>query len=167
MSAAVAGVDASATLKCSKPINNLPFYRVEKAVLRHLQAWMTEGKLPPSAPPLTTAVNGSFVRDGVGNALGGVRLPEVAAPLNAYGISNGSKVFAGGNLLSAFGCAFAGSSTPLTPAQLAKLYTSQADFLTRYQAASEAAVAAGYLLPEDAAKGLAEAQARAGSLALP
>jgi hypothetical protein len=167
MNAAVPGVDASTVLKCSKPFNNLPFYRVEKAVLRHLQAWMIEGQEPPHAPPLATNANGSFKRDSLGNALGGVRLPEVEAPLNVYGIANSAKAGAGSNLLGTLGCSFVGSSTPLTPAQISQQYTSRADFLTRYGKAAQAAVAAGYLLPEDAATGLAQATAHASQLPLP
>jgi hypothetical protein len=167
MNAAVPGVDASTVLKCSKPFNNLPFYRAEKAVLRHLQSWMIDGQEPPHAPPLATNANGSFKRDSVGNALGGVRLPEVEAPLNVYGISNSAKAGAGVNLLGTLGCSFVGSSTPLTSDQIKKLYASQADFLARYDQAAQAAVAAGYLLPEDAAVGLATATARAGQLPLP
>ena len=178
MSAAQAA--AGVSLTCAKPMNNLPFYRVEKAVLRHLQAWMTTGAVPPSAPVLSTTVAGTFQRDSVGNALGGVRLPEVEAPTFSYGLSNSPKSgttgttgttssSAGGlaSLLGVMACTFLGSATPLTPAQLAQLYSSQQAYIDRYTRAAQAAVAAGHLLPEDAEVGLREARARALVLGLP
>ncbi|MEY4767145.1 MAG: hypothetical protein RI907_3818 [Pseudomonadota bacterium] len=170
------GSSQGMSLNCAKPFNNLPFYRVEKAVLRHLQAWMTQGKAPPTAPPLATTRSGTFQRDGVGNALGGVRLPEIEAPTEHYALSNSPKSGASSGSASAsglaslvglMGCTFVGAALPLTDAQLGQLYASRADYLSRYQRAAAAAVAAGHLLPEDAAVGVAEAQARALTLVLP
>jgi hypothetical protein len=168
LNAATASAMGMAPISCVKPFNNLPFYRVEKAVLRHMQAWMTEGKAPPSAPTIATNTNGTFQRDSVGNALGGVRLPEIEAPTNNYTLSNGPKSGqASGGILGLMACTFLGGSTPLTDAQLKSLYSSRDDYMSRYSAAAQAAVAAGYLLPEDAATGLAEAQARAQAMPLP
>ncbi|MFT3859261.1 MAG: alpha/beta hydrolase domain-containing protein [Aquabacterium sp.] len=168
MNAAIAGAAGESPLSCSKPFNNLPFYRVEKAVLRHLQAWMTEGKAPPSAPPITTSAQGTFVRDGVGNALGGVRLPEVEAPTFTYALSNSAKPgSATGNILTTLGCVFVGSAIPLTDAQLQGLYTSRDDYVARYGAAADAAVKAGHLLPDDAQQGLMQALSRAKLMPLP
>lgn len=169
VSAIAGGADVSSQLSCNKPINNLPFYRVEKAVLRHLQAWMTEGKAPPVAKPIATNINGTFQRDSVGNALGGVRLPEIEAPLDQYALTNGSKPGSAfpANILSTFACMFMGATAPLSAEQIQALYRSRQDYLARYEAASQAAVRAGYLLPEDAAKGLAQARARAQGLPLP
>src|SRR5262249_1923037 len=39
---------------------------------------------PPHAPRITTDAAGTVLRDGLGNALGGVRMPEFAFPTNSY-----------------------------------------------------------------------------------
>lgn len=167
MNSALAGAAGLPALTCGKPFNNLPFYRVEKAVLRHLQAWMTQGKAPPSAPVITTLRNGSFERDDLGHALGGVRLPEMDAPLGVYGTSNTTKGSTSNSLVNLAGCSFVGSYTPLSSTQVQQRYASRSDFLNRYTQAAQKAVAAGYLLPEDAAQGINEAQKKALGLPLP
>ncbi|MGB0121166.1 MAG: alpha/beta hydrolase domain-containing protein, partial [Solirubrobacterales bacterium] len=54
----------------------------------------------------------------------------------------------GGSLFSAF-CGLLGSSTPFTQEQLSGLYTDFADYLGKYDAAADAMLPDGFILPED------------------
>lgn len=141
---------------CEKPANRMPFYRVQNAVYGHLVKWMTQGTLPPTAPRITrSSLLNRIQRDSYGNALGGLRLPEIDVPVATYGIDNsttGSTEF-----LDLFACATSGSHTPFTTTRLSTLYPTRADYYNKYKAAADRALAAGYLLPADHAKALQEA----------
>ena len=54
-------------------------------------------------------------------------------------------------------CALFGSTKPFDAATLARLYPTEADYLSKFTTATDAAIAKGYLLPVDRAQILAEA----------
>ncbi|MGY4827783.1 alpha/beta hydrolase domain-containing protein [Sphaerotilaceae bacterium SBD11-9] len=143
---------------CEKPANRMPFHRAQKAVYSHLVKWATVGTLPPTAPRITRSVLlGRIQRDSYGNALGGLRLPEIDVPIATYGIDNsttGSLEF-----LDLFACTTSGSNDPFTATRLGSLYPTHADYYAKYKAAADKALAAGYLLPADYATALQEANA--------
>lgn len=143
---------------CEKPANRMPFFRVQNAVYSHLVRWSVNGVLPPTAPRITrSTLLGRIQRDTYGNALGGLRLPEIDVPIATYGISNsttGSTEF-----LDLFACTTSGSHEPFTATRLGSLYPTHADYYNKYKAAADRALAAGYLLPADHAKALQQANA--------
>jgi hypothetical protein len=144
---------------CEKPANSMPFYRVQNAVYSHLVRWATLGTPPPTAPRIKRSLFGRIQRDTHGNALGGLRLPEIDVPIAKYGISNsttGSTEF-----LDLFACITSGSTEPFSTTKLLGLYPDHATYVNRYKAAADAALAAGYLLPADHAKALSQADAAA------
>ncbi len=145
---------------CEKPANRMPFFRVQNAVYSHLVKWATVGTLPPTAPRITRSSFLSRIqRDTYGNALGGLRLPEIDVPIATYGIDNattGSTAF-----LDIFACSTSGSTDPFTASRLGSLYPTHADYYNKYKAAADRALAAGYLLPADHAKALQQANAAA------
>lgn len=144
---------------CEKPANAMTFYRAQNAVYSHLVRWSTQGVLPPVAPRIKRSLLGRIQRDTHGNALGGLRLPEINVPFATYGIDNsttGSRDF-----LDLFACATSGSTTAFTATKLQSLYATRADYYAKYKAAADAALAAGYLLPADHAKALQEASVAA------
>ncbi len=142
---------------CQKPANRMPFYRVQNAVYSHMVKWLKQGTPPPTAPRITRSLLGRIQRDSYGNALGGLRLPEIDVPIATYGIDNsttGSFEF-----LDLFACVTSGSTDPFTATRLLLLYPTHADYYNKYKAAADRALAAGYLLPADHAKALQEASA--------
>jgi hypothetical protein len=152
-------VSTRAPASCEKPANRMPFFRVQNAVYSLLVKWATQGTLPPTAPRIKRSLLGRIQRDTHGNALGGLRLPEIDVPVATYGISNsttGSLAF-----LDLFACLTCGSTTPFTASKLLSLYPTRADYYNKYKAAADQALAAGYLLPADHAKALQEAAAAA------
>lgn len=141
---------------CVRKHNAMPFYRAENAAWHALKRWTTEGIAPPVAPRIKRDLFGFIRRDADGNAQGGLRLPEIDVPVAKYGISN----FTSGSLafLDLFACVAGGSTEPFSAAKLAQRYPTHADYVARYKAAADAALAAGYLRPADHAKAIQQAQ---------
>jgi hypothetical protein len=136
---------------CARPVNNGPLHLVAKAAIRHVDAWVRDGTAPPAAPPLETAgTPATFAVDANGNVLGGVRTPHVDAPVD---VLSGLPADATSVI-----CLLFGTTTPLPAERLAELYASREDYLARFTAATDAAIAAGFILPEDRDAALAEAQ---------
>ncbi|WP_435747519.1 alpha/beta hydrolase domain-containing protein [Nocardioides sp. SYSU DS0663] len=142
--------DFEELLGCPRPVNRGQQAYVVRAALRHLEAWARGGPAAPSADRLEVA-DGRFVTDGSGNARGGVRTPVVDAPAQvlAGDTAPGASVI----------CELFGSTLPLAPGRVAELYADAAAYLRAYEEATDAAIAAGFVLPEDRAAVLAEARA--------
>jgi hypothetical protein len=134
---------------CDLPVNAGPHHWILNAAFHHLDAWMRTGVAPPSAPLLAVASTSPtvLVRDAQGNAVGGIRSPQVDAPV---------ATLTGENTGAGF-CRLFGSTTPLTTAQLGGLYSSHADFVTKWSTSLSSAVAAGWILPADQPELLAAA----------
>lgn len=141
---------------CSRAYNSAPFYMVENAAIHHLKSWIVDGAVPPIAPRMQRDFFGSIKRDADGNALGGLRLPELDAPVAKYGVSNsttGSLAF-----LDVFACVAGGSTTPFSTSRLTGLYPTHDDYVRKYKSAADAAVAKGHILAVDRDKVVQEAE---------
>jgi hypothetical protein len=128
---------------CGKPINAGPHHWLFQAAMHHLDAWVRSGVAPPVGPLLDVASTTPGVvlaRDAQGNALGGVRSPQVDAPVATLNSLNTGLGF----------CILFGSTTPLTPQQLLALYPTHADFVAAWLASLTSAVQGGFILPVDA-----------------
>lgn len=135
-------------LGCPEPVNRGQQAYVVRAALRHLDRWVRDGVAPPSAAPL--AVDGEgFVVDDAGNATGGVRTPVVEAPVEVLsGLAD-----PGASLI----CRLFGVTRPLPADTLARLYPGgDADHRAAYERATDAAIAAGFMLADDRAEILSE-----------
>jgi hypothetical protein len=136
------------------PINSgMQHHYVACAALEHLDGWAGGGATPPAAPRLDVNDDGKDLhRDELGLATGGIRTPWTdvpAAVLSGVG-QRGANLFA----------FLFGVTRPLPPGQLARLYPGgQADYLSRFEHALDAAIGAGFVLPDDRAEGLAAAAA--------
>lgn len=112
--------------------------------------WMRHGTQPPSAPPLElSAITPSVVpvRDVFGNILGGIRLPDFAVPIATDTGFNSNPVPPIPGVL----CNLYGQYIPFDKQTLRALYPTAGTYLSNTVAASDADVAAGYLLDADAA----------------
>ncbi|SDM80474.1 hypothetical protein SAMN05192576_0972 [Nocardioides szechwanensis] len=127
-------------LGCAEPVNRGQQVFVVRAALHHLERWARGGSAAPTAPPLEVVGDG-YALDEVGNARGGVRTPAVDAPvevLSGLGVPGASNI-----------CRLFGSTAMLPTARLAELWPDADAYLAAYRAAAEAAVSAGFVLPED------------------
>ena len=146
--------DMEEGLGLAQPINRGQLAFVLRAALRHLDAWAAGGPPAPTAARLDVDVDGSaplpsFRVDDVGNATGGIRTPAVDVPLDVLTglVPLDTSIIA---LLM-------GSTTPLDPEVLRKLYATPAEYLAAYEAAADRMIAAGFALPEDRPELLADA----------
>jgi hypothetical protein len=129
------------SIDCGVPINNGPMHLVAKAVFHDLDTWVRTGTEPPMAPLLQTDSTPAVVRNADGIALGGIRTPPVDVPVDVLSGVPGPK--------SSLICLLLGSTTPLTDARLAQLYANRAVYQQRYNAATEQAIRAGFVLEPD------------------
>ena len=105
--------------------------------------WIREGKAPISIPKIsmTERAENPIDRDEFGNAIGGIRVPELEAPIASYrgertgGLSNP-------NWLS-------GETKPFDESLLNKLYPREKDRAKRWNQAVDKLVKQGLVLPED------------------
>ncbi len=105
------------------------------AIYAHVHRWVNGGAPPPSQVPMTIiGAPATIRRDRFGNALGGVRLPELEVPIARYAGTGGNS-----RLL--------GETHPFTAERLRELYPSHADYVARVRRAASAALAAGVILP--------------------
>jgi hypothetical protein len=115
-------------------VNAGPQHYVASAALRSLQAWVTDGTPPAHGAPLETA-GGAIVRDARGNALGGVRTPQVDVPVAT---------------LTGEGAGLSGLTRPFDAATLQALYPSHGAYVSAFAQATRRAVEDGFILPVDA-----------------
>ncbi|GFJ77182.1 hypothetical protein Phou_013620 [Phytohabitans houttuyneae] len=126
---------------CTLPsLSRVPQHMVQNAVYDHTVEWVAYGKQPPTAPKIqmTGTTPPAIARDGLGLALGGIRLAQHEAPLRINSGTNTGPGF----------CFLDGSSLPLTDAQLATLHPDLASYVDKSVSATRAAIRAGYV-PRD------------------
>jgi hypothetical protein len=132
-------------IQCAVPINNGPLHVVAKAGLRALTTWVDTGKTPPKAARIDVASGASpqIQRNADGIALGGIRTPPVDVPVAALSGAPGPN--------PSVICLLLGSTEPFSAGRLAQLYPSRAEYKKQYDRAADAAIKAGFVLPEDRA----------------
>jgi len=163
---------------CTLPPGRIDWAPLSRALLLHLDAWVGRNTEPPASelmplepasgePPalraparLSAAVIQVPKRDPDGNALGGVRLPDLAVPTGTNG---------GQNQPQTFTCMLVGSFAPFAATKaereragdprpsIEERYHGRDDYVNRVRIAAGDLVARGFLLPEDAAVIIQEA----------
>lgn len=120
---------------------------VYDAAMHHVHRWITTGQAPTRQPPMDIGGTPLAIRrDAHGNALGGIRLPELEAPVATYhGMDDHGSI--------------GGETIPFPPEELKTLYPTHADYVAKVKAAADRAVAAGVILPARGVKYIADAEA--------
>ena len=135
---------SSAAGACATPVNAGPATYVLRTAIHDLVRWVAVGTPPPHGSRLVrsrTASPDSIARDEGGIARGGIRTPQVDAPVAALTGTGGS---------GAGFCFLFGTTTPWSPSQLAARYVDHAAFVRTWNAATERAVRDGFIEPADA-----------------
>lgn len=145
-------------LDCGAAISDFPLHRYYSLAIHHLKRWSDDGKAPPQSQPIAIDRYGYVVTDASGNAVGGIRSPQLDVPTARYYQTHAAKRIAcrGGGRMDAF-----------SPADLRKRYRDHAGYVARVRARTAELVRADWLLPEDAAAAVAEAKAFKGFTATP
>jgi hypothetical protein len=138
-------------LPLTEGINRIPMIPLYDAAFHHMHRWLTDGTPPPVQPKVEFAGDpADVVRDDHGIATGGIRLPQSDVPL-----AQNSAIPLTDDIFAYLG----GSSHAFPREKVHALYGNKEPFLARFEAAAQRAVAAGVLLPRDAAPLIAEAEA--------
>jgi len=119
-------------------MNDIDWGYVRNAGLAHLVGWADGGPSPPSIPPITVE-NGAIVRDDIGNATGGIRLPDISVPTAVHSGTNANGIPA----------ALTGQSTRLSDGQLNMLYPDAETYLKSWDDAVDVTRAQGFILESD------------------
>ena len=120
--------------------NELSHRPVLSAAYGAMHRWLVDDTQPPTFPTVELAADGSIVRDEHGNAVGGVRLPELAAPIAEY---HGRAGDAPGMLM------LYGWARPFPRDELRGLYASRNAYVDAYRRGTDEVVAAGGLRAEE------------------
>src|SRR5262249_8438596 len=150
-----APIPALPTLTCATPINSGPQHFVLNAAFAALNKWVVKGKAPPQPQPLEVVAGSpaTITRDANGNALGGVRTPQVDVPIAALsGVGQSGSAF----------CFLFGTTVPFDDATLAALYPTHSTYVARFNKATSSATKAGFILKADAK--LLKANAKASDI---
>ena len=115
-------------------VNSGPQHYVADAALRYLRSWASTGTRPPQAEPLDTS-GGAIVRDAHGNAVGGVRTPQLEVPVST---------------LTGEGLALNGRTVPFDAATMQALYPTHGTYVSAFSIATQRALEGGFILPEGA-----------------
>jgi Alpha/beta hydrolase domain len=145
----------------------------------------SRGVQPPHGNPVTTTPFFNIVqRDRYGNALGGVRLPDIQVPTETYtpinfsqpsqqSLSPSQLMSTLENIFTALQtgvitdpaprteglCLLEGFYTPFSTSTLQTLYPTHADYVAKSTAAAASNLAGGFLTPYDYRRAVAAAQA--------
>ena len=127
---------------CTKPINTGGTHWILDSAIHSLSLWVNFGIAPPQPPYLATTGSSPvvFQDDANGNTIGGVRSPQVDAPVATLGALGNSPAF----------CTLFGTTVPFTSSQLTALYHNHAGFVLKWDLSTIKDLFAGYLVPADA-----------------
>jgi len=129
-------------ITCGFPLNAGPHTYILRSALHSLDGWVRTGEPPTSMPKLEANADlSAFLLDGNENVLGGIRTPFVDVPL--------AKLSGSGQEGDGF-CGLFGTTRSFTMTELKALYPTTEDFVTKWNASTDAAVAAGVILAVDA-----------------
>jgi len=126
--------------------NWMSYSPVYNAAIRHLHHWIKDHVEPPAMPRIEVSPGvprPNVVRDEHGNAVGGIRLPDLAVPTASH------SGFGTPREGSRFGFLY-GTATDFDAEQLADLYPDSQHYLEAWNAALDRAVEQGMVLREDA-----------------
>ena len=125
------------------------------AMWENMEQQVVSAIAPPSGDLLALDPNSQIARDNFGNALGGIRLPQMDLPIATYGPRNSLDPNLPG-IFAALGdlfCVLAGTVERFDEATLDTLYPDRAtDLVAPFNQKIDDLVTARFLLPEDAAK---------------
>ncbi|HEY4852032.1 MAG TPA: alpha/beta hydrolase domain-containing protein [Streptosporangiaceae bacterium] len=165
--------------------DNQPVYELEDAALAALDKWLVYGVQPAHGNPIaTTPLLNLVERDRYGNALGGIRMPDIQAPAETYTAINfylpSQASLSPGQLLSTLVsiftalqtgaitnttlrneglCLLEGYYTPLGSTTLKALYPTHSDYVSAFTSAAARDLAGGFLTQSDYNAAVAAAEA--------
>jgi hypothetical protein len=136
-------------LGCAQRINSAPQRYIVDTAIHDLARWAGGGPPPPKAPrvAITEGPTPTIERDEHGNARGGIRLPQLEAPVATLsGEPGGGPGF----------CSLFGYTAALDATRLSSLYPKHQDYVKAFSKATDTLQRDGFLLPGDAKEAKAQ-----------
>ena len=127
---------------CDHPLNTLDTRYTFPTGVVAIDTWLRDGTAPTRAVPIAVG-DGAVVRDSLGIAIGGIKIPQVAVPTSSHGAPNGDRAT---NLI----CFLQGYELPFDEATVARLYPTHEAYVAAIDAATTELELRGFILPEDA-----------------
>lgn len=144
---------------CKLPPAYLDWAPISRSTLVALDRWVGSNEAPPDSKlmPLEPTTDADVLvaprhlpkavmqrpkRNSDGNVMGGVRLPDMEAPLGVHAAQQEP---------TSFGCSLAGAYLAFSPDKIATLYKNRDDYVQKIRTAARALQAERLLLAEDAA----------------
>jgi hypothetical protein len=122
-----------------EPMSTVSFAPAVRSAYHTLRRWLDGGPPPPFLPRLRNpGDHRTLARDEHGNALGGIRWPDVEAPLATH-VSDSEDLFQ-----------MRGNTTPFSPEKIRSLYPDRSMWFERYKAAVERLIEQEVVLADDA-----------------
>ena len=122
-------------------INAIPIGPLYDSAFYHMHCWLSEGVAPPIQPRIEFEDSSrTIVRDEDGLAKGGIRLPQVEAPLAVN-----SAIPLKPDIFAYLG----GSCHPFSNEQVVARYGDRVSFLDKFESSAKSAVADGVLRPRE------------------
>lgn len=140
---------------CKFPTNNAPERYFIDAAMYSFNRWVAQGIAPPHAP-FTEVLNDHYVRDGFGNVIGGLRLPQLQVPVATY-TGKGNKPAPEDGATGAF-CVLFGTVKPFDQATVNELYPTHGDYVQQIKTSVAALEQKGFLRPYDAKEAIRTAE---------
>ncbi|MDR3772482.1 MAG: alpha/beta hydrolase domain-containing protein [Terracidiphilus sp.] len=120
--------------------SKVPTELVLNAAYENLKRWVNGGTAAPAAPQFERSRDGALKRGEDGELLGGIRLPQLAAPTGQNsGFNSGPGT-----------CMLAGYHHDYNPAELKARYHDHAGYVREVDKATQEVLKAGFILPYDA-----------------
>ena len=121
--------------------NDFIWQPLERGAFHNLELWVRQGVKPPQAPGIALDASHEVRRDSNGNAIGGVRMPYIEAPVASYT----------GYLTAGGMGGVTGAKKPFAPDVLKSLYPDHAAYVAKFSAATDRLLAGRWISSEDAA----------------
>jgi hypothetical protein len=122
---------------------------VQQAMWKNLDEFVKNGTPMPHGTLIEDDA-GVIRRDAYGNALGGIRTPDMEVPIARYDPNNTFDPTLPSFIhdIAQLACYLSGSVFPFDEATIDSLYADHTDYVNQVSAAADALVAEGFLLPE-------------------
>lgn len=126
-------------------MSSMPHCEMFNACLHRLVRWVVDGVVPPSAPRLEFDAHQFIAKDEFGNAIGGVRSPQLDVPAATH-YANVPRADGTPSVVGV------GADVAFSPERVRDLYGTADEFRRRFEARLDQLIAEGWFLAEDDAE---------------
>jgi hypothetical protein len=134
-----------------KPLSKIQWPFMVNVGTKDLEEWSEGGSPPPLAPRGEYVNSKTLKKNSLGEALGGIRYPEIEVPIGIQTSENSAAPPPNPYPDSAF-CQLLGGNVPFSEETLNGLYSNYGEYVDKVKADTEKLEGEGFVLPEDGAR---------------